>query len=526
MGEHQDHDIYRELLDAAPDAIIVIGSDEIIFFANRQAEKLFGYAREELLGKGLETLIPARFQRAHHGHIARFLAAPSVRPMGFGISLWGERKDGTEIPIEVSLSPVQHKNGQVAVAAAIRDVTERRRFEEALREARAAAEAASSAKSDFLSSVSHELRTPLNAILGFAELLQFDPIAPLDPRHRERAAHIVTGGEHLLRLIDDILDLSRIEAGNISISQEAVSVELVVAELETTLAETAQRASVNISFTPATQPIPMISVDRTRFVQILMNLASNAIKYNRKGGSVTIRTERAGDYVRITVADTGIGIPLDKQDKLFQPFQRAGQETGAIEGTGIGLVITRRLAELMGGKVDFRSVPGEGSTFWVDMPIHQLPVATDAAAPSSQAMRLSIPPGDTKHVLYVEDNPANVAFMRDVLGMFEAISLDVATSAEQAIEMAAAAPPDLILMDINLPGMSGIDALHALRHRPETARIPVIALTAAASERDRQRGREAGFYRYLTKPVRLHELVEVFEKTLSNRKAAKGEDKP
>jgi PAS domain S-box-containing protein len=634
---------HLQFLDAAPDAMVIVAADSSIAFVNLQTEKLFGYARSELLGQPLERLIPARFRSTHHGHVDRFHSKPLTRPMGSGLELFGQRKDGEEIPIEVSLSPVRTEEGSF-VCAAIRDITERKRMAAAanliaerlssavetmqdsfalfdasdrlvicnsvyrgllgnaspgtlvgrsyeelldawtgdlsfdsdeerarfrakrlagrrdakatfdvrtrdgrnlrvidrrtaeggivktiwdltedvrlsaqLADARAAADAASAAKSEFLSSMSHELRTPLNAILGFAQLLQRDKKEPLSDRHRERVGQILKGGEHLLRLIDDILDLSRIEAGAVSISTEPVSVTEVLDEARTTLEAMASRAGIRLEVTSVPAGIPSVAADRTRFAQIVMNFGSNAIKYNRPPGTVTLTVSMPrSDAVRVTVADTGIGIPADKQDKLFQPFQRAGQETGPIEGTGIGLVITKRLAALMDGRVGFQSAPGIGSEFWVELPVHRV-TAEDNKSALVVRDAGAAPLGDQRgrSLLYVEDNPANVTFMRDVLGEFDGLELATAPTAEMGIELARARPPDVIIMDINLPGMSGIDALHVLREGSATKDIPVIALTAAASERDKQRGMQAGFYRYLTKPVKVDELVAALESLLA-----------
>jgi PAS domain S-box-containing protein len=638
--ERHSQERYAELLDAAPDAMVVAGEDGTITLVNRQTELLFGYARTEMVGKSVDLLIPEPLRRGHARHVRDFFASPRTRSMGSGLDLFGQRKDGTRIPIEVSLSPLR-RGEEWSVSAAIRDISERRQMEAAaklaadrlqsavesiedafvlfdaedrlvqcnsayrrllgdavtgplagrtyeeildawskdfassndeesarfkerrmaergqsvavfemrtrdgrslrimdrrtpeggmvtttwdltehvrredeLREARAAADVASAAKSEFLSSMSHELRTPLNAILGFAQLLQRDKKEPLPERHKGRVEQILIGGEHLLRLIDDVLDLARIEAGRVSISTEPVGVEEVLEQVKTTLRPAADRAGVPIDIAPMPAGAATILADRTRFSQILMNYGSNAIKYNRPEGSVTFVVSRPSpERLRVTVADTGSGIPLDKQHKLFQPFQRAGQETGPIEGTGIGLAISKRLAELMRGSVGFRSVPSEGSEFWVELPLHVPASAPDEASAGVETARLH---GERRGVIvYVEDNPANVTFMRDLLGSFEGIELVTAPSAELGVELALSRQPDAIIMDINLPGMSGLDALHALRQHPKTKDIPVIALTAAASERDRQRGEQAGFYRYLTKPVNVAELEAALEALLS-----------
>jgi protein-histidine pros-kinase len=505
---------YAQLLDAAPDAIVIAGESGRIALVNVQTEALFGYARSELIGQPVEMLLPEAMRAAHVGHVAAYVAHPKLRPMGSGRELFGRHRDGTQFPIEVSLSPLRSEAG-LTITAAIRDITERKRTEAALELARAEAEAASAAKSEFLSSMSHELRTPMNAILGFAQLMQRDKKEPMSPRHLRRVDQILKGGEHLLRLIDDILDLSRIESGRISISVEPVQLREVLEEVRDTLDSMAARSNVAVALDPSLGEGYVVAADRVRLAQVFLNLGSNAIKYNRPGGKVAFHvSEPEPNVVRITVEDTGLGIPQDKQAKLFQPFQRAGQEAGPIQGTGIGLVITKRLAELMGGRIGFRSTAGEGSSFWVDVKT-QVPAA--AGSVPSSARKLSealLAQGDERLVLYVEDNPTNVAFMEDLIGGLEGVTLITSSTAEEGLNLAERTRPHAILMDINLPRMNGVEALHALRASDGTRAIPVIALTAAASERDRSAGLRAGFFRYLTKPLQVDALLEALRAAL------------
>ena len=637
--------IFGQLLDAAPDAVVVVDEKARIVLINRQTETLFAYSREELLGREIEVLIPDRFRPGHASYRNGFIASPKIRPMGSGLELFGRKRDGTEFPVEISLSPLSTDRGML-ISASIRDISDRklserkiRRIQEqllgavesiqgafaifdpedrlvlcnstyrasyggnggaeivgltfqelldarldalglvegsparaerraavlayhrdpqgamelrdeegrhlrvverrtveggtlvtiwdvtddvhheaALLRAQAEAEAASSAKSEFLSSMSHELRTPLNAILGFAQLLHRDKKSPLPDRHRERIEHVLKAGEHLLRLIDDVLDLSRIEAGRVSVSTEPVRLHDVLAEVKTTLDPMAARSEATIVVDALPSGLPEVLADRTRFKQILMNYGSNAIKYGRRGGLVTLHAAVEGERARVTVTDDGVGIPADKQDRIFQPFHRAGQETGPIEGTGIGLAISKRLADLMGGAVGFSSREGTGSTFWIEVAVHR-PVADpsrDAEARASLERAHQTIPADRRHlVVYIEDNPSNIAFMEDLLADYDRVELITAPTAEIGIELVRARRPDLVIMDINLPGMSGLEATRRLREWPETAPIPIVALSAAAMVRDRQRIADAGFYRYLTKPVKVDELAAVLEELLS-----------
>ncbi len=633
--------IFHQLLDAAPDAVVVVDSEGRILFVNLETERLFGYAREALLGHAVELLIPERIRRSHQGHRVDFMGAPHTRPMGSGVTLFGRKRDGSEFPVEISLSPLRTEN-EVLISASIRDVSERKQDElerrriqdhllsaieciqgafaifdvrdrlvlcnsayrqimgvglpgsvlgrsfrelvtasvetgifdsrggpellsrwaayradpsgsmdldmsggerlrvverrtpdggavssiidvtdavtreEALRHAQALAEQGSAAKSEFLASMSHELRTPLNAVLGFAQLLQRDKKTPLSPRQQERVEHVVRGGEHLLRLIDDVLDLARIEAGGVLISLERVNLAEVLSEVEATLAPMGTRAEVRVSVEPTPKEALHVIADRTRLKQILMNYGSNAIKYGKAGGSVRFHANARSDRVRITAVDDGWGIAVDKQASLFQPFQRAGQEAGPIEGTGIGLVISKRLAELMGGAVGFESTEARGSHFWVELPAPaggagEVDLAGQRGAESPG---LAAADGPRSLIVYVEDNPSNIAFMQDLLADFDRVELLTASSGELGIELIRARLPQVVIMDVNLPGMSGIEASRQLKQWPETRDIPIVALSAAAMIRDAARVAGAGFYRYLTKPVKVDELCMTLEELL------------
>src|ERR671930_1226014 len=310
-------ELFRGLLEAAPDAMVIVDADGHIVLVNRQIERLFGYQRDELLGEWVERLVPDRFHGAHRGHRDRFFGEPGVRPMGAGLQLFGRRKDGSEFPVEISLSPLQTDRGML-VSAAVRDITARKADEEALREAKLAAEQANKAKSEYLSRMSHELRTPLNAILGFAQLLEMER---LSDDQRESLSHILLGAEHLLGLINEVLDIAAIEAGRMTLSMEPVPVAEVVTEAVNMIRPMADERGIGLA-SPLAVGDDHVLGDRQRLKQILLNLLSNAVKYNREGGSVELAYGRvAGDRLRITVTDTGPGIRPESIDRLFITFE-------------------------------------------------------------------------------------------------------------------------------------------------------------------------------------------------------------
>jgi CheY-like chemotaxis protein/nitrogen-specific signal transduction histidine kinase len=404
------------------------------------------------------------------------------------------------------------------VCAVARDVTDRKRFEQTLQvtnseleKAKAVAEKASLAKSDFLSSMSHELRSPLNAILGFAQLMQSESPRPTATQ-KDSIDQILQAGWYLLELINEILDLAAIEAGKLSLSLEPVSLGEVVRECQTMIEPLAQKGGISLVF-PRFDRVCFVNADRTRVKQVLLNLLSNAIKYNRGQGTVEVKLSEgdAAGRVRITVRDTGAGLPPEKLAQLFQSFNRLGRESSAEEGTGIGLVVTKRLVQLMGGEIGVASTVGVGTEFWVELITHAAPRLADASdfalVPEPQVAggaRL-------RTLLYVEDNAANLKLVEQLVARRPEMRLLSAQDATLGIALAHTCQPDVILMDINLPGISGLEALEILRKDPLTAHIPVVALTANAVPRDIAKGLAAGFYRYLTKPLKVTEFMETLD---------------
>jgi CheY-like chemotaxis protein len=376
--------------------------------------------------------------------------------------------------------------------------------------ARDAAEQASRAKSEFLASMSHELRTPLNAILGFGQLIELD--RALGVRTQAHVREVLRAGRHLLRLINEVLDLAQVESGRLVISPEAIDVDALVAgalALTTPLAEVRR-----IALHARIEPGLVVRADRMRLEQVLLNLLANAVKYNRVGGEVHVdATVVDARRLRLTVRDTGSGIPPAKQAQLFQPFNRLGAENGAVEGTGIGLALSRRLVELMGGHIGIDSTPGVGSSFWVELPRGLMaappadaPAAADGASPALPAVT----------VAYVEDNPANLALVEQIVARHAGVRLVSAPNGRAGLELIRRERPALVLLDIHLPEMDGYELLARLRADARTRDIPAVALTAQAMPSDARRAIEAGFDEYLAKPIDIPVFDNVLRRLLGN----------
>lgn len=392
------------------------------------------------------------------------------------------------------------------------DIDHRKHIEEMLLKAKEEAERANRAKSDFLSSMSHELRTPMNAVLGFAQLLQYSDALTDD--QQDNVHEILKAGNHLLELINEVLDLAKIESGHIELSLEPVELAGIIEECFELLANSAEKLGIQTSCSGESEV--NVWADRTRLRQILLNLLSNAIKYNRSGGSVTVLVHHEGsDRVRISVTDTGKGIASEKIAMLFQPFNRLDAENSNIEGTGIGLTITKRLVDAMRGAAGVESEVGVGSSFWIELPLatahthHQEQTSFDGTV-LAQSIE------STQHiVLYIEDNPSNIKLVSNILELRKNIRLLTAHTPELGIEMALAHHPALILLDINMPGMDGYQVLEVVKADASMNATPIIAVTANAMPRDIEQGKVAGFAEYLTKPLNISYFLTTLDRLLA-----------
>jgi PAS domain S-box-containing protein len=513
----RDQQFYtRSLIESNIDALMTTDPSGIITDVNRQMEALTGCTRDELIGAPFKSYFTDP-ERAEAG-IKLVLSEKKVTDY----ELTARARDGKETVVSYNATTFYDRDRTLkGVFAAARDVTERKRLDQALQEtnvelesAKFAAEKANLAKSDFLSSMSHELRTPLSAILGFAQLIESGSPPPTTSQKRS-IDQILQSGWYLLELINEILDLALIESGKLSLSLEPMSLTEVMHECRAMIEPQAQKRGISVAF-PQFEIRYFVKADRTRVKQVLINLLSNAVKYNKVGGAVVVDCiASTPGRIRICVKDTGEGLTLDKLTQLFQPFNRLGKEVGAEEGTGIGLMVSKRLVELMGGVIGVESTVGKGSVFWIDLNLTAEPQpAAGAAEPTAVAQAQVQADAQLRTLLYVEDNPANLMLVEDLIARRPDIRLLTAMDGEHGVEIARASRPDVILMDINLPGISGIKALRILAEDPATAHIPVVALSANAIPRDIEKGLEAGFFRYLTKPIKVKEFMDTLDVAL------------
>lgn len=514
----RDQQFYtRSLIEANIDGCMTTDPAGIISDVNKQMEALTGCTRDELIGAPFKSCFTDP-DRAEAG-IKRVLAENKVT----NYELTVRARDGKETVVSYNATTFYDRERNLqGVFAAARDVTERKELDRVLQDnhvelenAKLAAEKANLAKSDFLSSMSHELRTPLNAILGFAQLMETGTPPPTVAQGRS-IGQILQAGWYLLELINEILDLALIESGKLSLSPEPVAIGEVMAECQAMIQPQAEKRDVRVSFPPFDVP-HFLKGDRIRIKQVLINLLSNAIKYNKVGGTVQVTWKSLDPArLRIEVQDTGEGLSAAKLAQLFQPFNRLGQEAFPEEGTGIGLVVCKRLVELMGGVIGVQSTVGHGSTFWFELNLTSAPEPASAQMDSDEAALVQQPVLADQHtLLYVEDNSANLMLVEEIIARRPDVRLLTARDGPSGIELARTARPQVILMDINLPGISGLQALRILREDLATAHIPVVALSANAMPSDIERGLEAGFFDYLTKPIRVAQFLQTLDAALA-----------
>jgi PAS domain S-box-containing protein len=515
MGSLRDsEERFRLLFDASPEAIFLMDPHATetlwpIVDCNQVAGHMNGYTRQELISQSIDLLNVKKGDREEFALVLEKLRHGVVH----GLEAYHLHKDGHIFPIEYSTTLIRIGDRDL-VLRIDRDITERKQAEEDLSKAKDAAEAANRAKSEFLSRMSHELRTPMNAILGFAQLLEMSHKEPLSVSQQERVKQIVKGGQHLLDLINEILDISRIEANRMQISPEPVSLRDIIHEVLDLTAPLAVKRQIQVVTRLSNlDDNPFVMADRQRFKQVLLNLLGNAVKYNYDGGSVMITSEPiTADQWRISVNDTGPGIAKENLERLFTPFERLNADQPNVEGTGLGLVLAKRLVELMHGQIGVESTLGRGSTFWIELPATESPVARLERTGGTGG--LPVLPTHARKVLYIEDNVANFELIQQVMADYSQIKLLWAADARSGLETARTDKLSLILLDLHLGGADGADVLRQLKQDQKTAEIPVIVVSADATSHQVERLTALGAEAYLTKPLNVKQFVRLIGERL------------
>lgn len=505
---------YRQLFDAAGVGITRWSLNGRFLDVNHRFTEITRRTREQLLQLSHHDITHPEDQATDEALEASALDGQRQR---YSLEKRYVRPDGQVVWVMLSATLVRDAQGQpLHFVAVSEDITERRQYAEAMNSAKAA-ERANKEKTDFLSRMSHELRTPLNAMLGFAQLLRVDPTNPINDVQRKKVGHIERAGAHLLAMLTDVLDLSRIEAGGLPLVLEPQRLSGVLEEAVALVSNQVTQSDVQLLLTPPAEDL-FVKADQVRLRQILVNLMTNAVKYNKPGGRVMIEAQGVRSYVVITVSDTGRGLSEEQQAHLFEPFNRLGAERTSVEGTGIGLVIVKRLIDLMRGRLEISSQVGIGSSFrvWLPAALNPQPQAADSAhgrlgARSGWGAFDALNPG-TLTLLYAEDNVVNVELVRQVMHMRPKWHMEVARNGAEAIQMARASPPDLLLLDMHLGDMSGLDVSDVLARRAETAGIPRVGLSADAMPDQISAARERGFLDYLTKPLDVARLLTLLDR--------------